>query len=196
LFNKFNFSSEAKAKAKAAKYSANPLFHRFAKSLIFSLKDGSTTASTNTGKLFLLSKIQLLINIHLENIIIIFFKVPTDKCIEHSFNSIRAKMAELEPIEELELLHTTNIEDIACVRVSEAKASEVPHALAAPHASAVPHANANASHAKQLKSANSLFSDKSAISSCLFLFYSYLYLHLYLYVHLYLYFISGRLTTG
>jgi hypothetical protein len=49
LLNMFNFSS--KAKAKAAKYSANPLLHRFAKSLIFSLKDGSTTAGTNNDKL-------------------------------------------------------------------------------------------------------------------------------------------------
>jgi hypothetical protein len=66
--------------------------------LQFSPKDGSTTASTNTGKLLMMSKIQVLINNLLETINIIFIKVPTDKCIEHTFGSIRARMAELEPI--------------------------------------------------------------------------------------------------
>jgi hypothetical protein len=98
----------------AANYSANPLFLRCSitlensESLIFSLKDGST--NTNAGKLFLLSKIQILIHNQFENINnnIYNIKVPTDKCFEHSFSSIRAKTAELESIDNLELLCTSN----------------------------------------------------------------------------------------
>jgi hypothetical protein len=71
-------------------------------------KDGSTRASTKFGKLCLLSKIHILINNHLENINIIIIKVPTDECYEHMFSSIRTKMAELEPTENLEVFYTSN----------------------------------------------------------------------------------------
>jgi hypothetical protein len=121
----------------------------FEKSFQFTAKDGSTSASTNMGKLLLLSKIQILVDTFLENINFSNIKVSTDECFESSFSSIGVKMAEIDPIEKLELLYTINLiynnYDKACV--SEANAS-VPHAvaLAVPHALAlvVPHANANA----------------------------------------------------
>ncbi len=78
----------------------------------------------------------------------------TDECFKHSFSSIRARITELEPIENLELLYISNliflifnIEDRAPALVSEVSqasavslASVVPHAKEVPHASVVPHA--------------------------------------------------------
>jgi hypothetical protein len=126
----------------AANCDAGPLSLSFEQIFQFNPKDGSTIASTNNGKNFILSEIHLLISTHLEKINIIFIKVPTDKCNEHRFNSIRTRMTKLEPIEELELLYTSKMKDIAIVRVSEANASEDPHASAL--APDVAHANDNA----------------------------------------------------
>jgi hypothetical protein len=111
----------------------------------FRPKDGSTTASTSTGTIFILSGIQLLINNHLEYINIIFIKVSTDKCIKHNLNSIRAKMAELESIENLDILYTLN-RMLTLIKVAKAldphaSVISVPQALAVPHASVL-HANA------------------------------------------------------
>jgi hypothetical protein len=85
-------------------------------------------------------------------------------------------MAELEPIEELELLYTSNTENrasVASVPVSEANAAEVQHAV--PLALAATHANANAN-------AN-VRTFISCFSSALFI-----------YINSYLYFIYGMLT--
>jgi hypothetical protein len=138
----------------------------FEKSFQFNAKDGSTGGSTNIGTLFLLSKIHILVNNHFENINIINIKVSTDECFESSFSSIRTKMAEIEPIEELELLYTRNIifnsNDRVSVLIFEVNASDahasstlakaVPHA--APHVPhAAPHANVDANaNVKSFKS--------------------------------------------
>jgi hypothetical protein len=126
----------------AVKYDAGSFIWVDSESLIFSLKDGGT----NAGKLFVLPRIQTVIYNQFENVKnknnIYNIKVSTDKYFEHSFGSFRAKTAELQSIDNLELLHISNTEDIVFVRVSEAHASEVSHALAASHV--VPQANANA----------------------------------------------------
>jgi hypothetical protein len=94
---------------------------KFTKSLAFSFIDGTTCASTKVGKLSLLSRIQILVDNFLENNNIFNIRVSTDKCFESSFGSIRAKMAEIESIEVLELLYTRiftfNIDDKAFVLV-------------------------------------------------------------------------------
>jgi hypothetical protein len=104
------------------------------KSFQFSAKDGTTCASTKVGELFLLPRIQILVNKLLENINIFNIKVSTDKCFESSFSSIRAKIAKIESIEVLELLYTRiiifNTDDRASVLVVKANASD-PHAKAA-----------------------------------------------------------------
>jgi hypothetical protein len=74
--------------AKAAKYGAGSLSFY---SIQFSPKDGTTSARTNTSKLFLFSNMQILIHNHLENTNIIIIKVPTDECFEPSLSSTRTK---------------------------------------------------------------------------------------------------------
>ena len=106
-----------KGLAMAAKNDAGPLFNSESSesseswlfSLLLSFKDGSTNA--NIGKLLFLSRLQIIIQNKFENINnnIYNIKAPTDECFEPSFSSIRAKMAELEPIEKLELFYTSNL---------------------------------------------------------------------------------------
>jgi hypothetical protein len=120
--------------AKAAKY-------KKLKSFKFSAKDGTTGAGTKVGKLLLLSRIQILVDNLLENTNIFNIRVSTDKCFKSGFGSIRAKMAEIESIEVLELLYTRiftfNTDDRAFVLVLEALHVPVVEANASdPHAKA------------------------------------------------------------
>jgi hypothetical protein len=107
--NEVKYRNKGLALALAAKYDAGPLFSSESlESLFFSSKDGSTYA--NTSKIFLVSRIQILIQNQFENINnnIYNIKYPTDECFESSFSSIRAKMAALESIENLKSLYTKN----------------------------------------------------------------------------------------
>jgi hypothetical protein len=154
-------SADANANANAKRviscdFSVLFIIKFFEQILQFSSKDGSTGAITNG--LFILSRVQVLKDNHSKsiNINIINIKVPTDKCFEHSFSSIRTKMAELEPIEELELLDISNHKIEVEYRAALANALTKVNALAALHASAVPHANNNANdlHANANANAN------------------------------------------
>ncbi len=138
----------------AVKFDTSPLFLdagsitvESLESLSFSFIDGSTYAYA--GKIFSLSRIQILIQNQFENINNNNYniKYPADECFESSFSSIRARMAKIGSIEVLELLYTRIIifdTDVrAFILVFEVNASD-PHAWvlhAVPHVvpRAVPH---------------------------------------------------------
>jgi hypothetical protein len=96
-----------------------------------------------------LSKTQILIYNYFEIIYNLKnIKVSTDECFKHSFSSIRARITQLEPIENLELLYISNH-----IHNNEGKAQAQAHAILAILAeldgssvlvSEVPQANANA----------------------------------------------------